>query len=207
MDFKVAGTANGVTALQMDIKIEGITQQIMEVALEQAREGRNHILGIMNQELQAPRSDVSKYAPRIVSVHIKPEKIKDVIGKGGATIKGIIEETGVSIDISDDGEVKIASNDSDATSRAIEIIESLTADVEIGKIYDGKVTRIMDFGAFVSVLPGKEGLVHISQITQERVEQVTDHLQEGQEVKVKVLEIDRQGRIRLSMKEVENAVS
>jgi len=202
MDFKVAGTEKGVTALQMDIKIEGINREIMEKALAQAKDGRMHILKIMAQVLDKPREDVSMYAPRITSIQIPRDKIGDVIGKGGATIRGIIEETGVSIDISDDGVVKVASSDKAATEKALKRIELLTTDVEVGQVYQGTVVRIMDFGAFVAVAPGKEGLVHISQIRQERVNQVTDVLQEGQSVKVKVIEIDRQGRVRLSMKEV-----
>ncbi len=203
MDFKVAGTTEGVTALQMDIKIDGITKEIMESALEQAKEGRMHILGIMEKEISTPREDMSKYAPRIISFHIKPEKIREVIGKGGATIRSITEETGVSIDINDDGEVKIASADNEASKEARRRIEMISTDVEVGMIYEGKVARLMDFGAFVTILPGKDGLVHISQISDERVEKVSDKLKEGDVIKVKVLEIDKQGRIRLSMKAVD----
>jgi len=202
MDFKVAGTEDGVTALQMDIKIDGITREIMERALEQAKEGRLHILGEMAKTLGAPREDMSEYAPRIISFKIHPEKIRDVIGKGGATIRSITEETGTTIDIEDDGTIKIGSVDKAAGLAARKRIEQLTADVEVGMIYDGRVARLMDFGAFVNILPGKDGLVHISQISEERVENVSDKLKEGDVVKVKVLEVDRQGRIRLSMKAV-----
>lgn len=202
MDFKVAGTTEGVTALQMDIKIDGITREIMETALEQAKNGRLHILSVMQSVLEKPRSEMSKYAPRIVTFQINPYKIRDVIGKGGATIRAITEETGASIDISNEGLVKIASVDLMAGKEARRQIEMITADVEVGKIYEGKVVKLMEFGAFVTILPGKDGLVHISQICNERVEKVTDKLKENQTVKVKVLEIDKQGRIRLSMKAV-----
>ena len=202
MDFKVAGSQDGITALQMDIKIDGITRQIMEIALEQAKEGRLHILGKMNEAISAPRQDMSAFAPRYITIKINPDKIRDVIGKGGATIRSITEETGASIDLSDDGTVKIASVDMNAGEEARRRIEQLTADVEVGMIYEGRVSKLMDFGAFVTVLPGKDGLVHISQISEERVEKVSDKLNEGDMVKVKVLEIDKQGRIRLSMKAV-----
>jgi len=205
MDFKVAGTANGITALQMDIKIEGITKEIMEIALTQAKEGRMFILDGMNAVLAETRADMSEYAPRYVTIKINPDKIRDVIGKGGATIRSITEQTGCSVDINDDGTVKIASNDSLAAEKAREMIEQLTADVEVGRIYEGRVAKLMDFGAFVNILPGKDGLVHVSQISEERVEKVSDELSEGQMVKVKVLEIDKQGRIRLSMKAVNAA--
>ncbi|MDF9391972.1 MULTISPECIES: polyribonucleotide nucleotidyltransferase [Methylococcus] len=203
MDFKVAGTRDGVTALQMDIKIDGITPEIMRQALHQAREGRMHILDKMAQALPAPRSEMSDYAPRITSFTIDPSKIREVIGKGGATIRAITEETGTSIDITDDGVVKIASVDKQAGLEARRRIEDITAEVEVGKVYEGKVARLMDFGAFVTILPGKDGLVHISQISDEHVEKVSDKLAEGDVVKVKVLEIDRQGRVRLSMKAVD----
>jgi polyribonucleotide nucleotidyltransferase len=202
MDFKVAGTANGVTALQMDIKIEGITKEIMEQALSQANAGRMHILGEMNKAISAPRAEVSDFAPRYITIKINPDKIRDVIGKGGATIRSITEETGASIDIDDDGNVKIASVDLEAGNEARRRVEQITADVEVGSIYDGKVVKLMDFGAFVTILPGKDGLVHISQISDERVQNVSDKLAEGDIVKVKVLEVDKQGRIRLSMKAV-----
>ncbi len=202
MDFKVAGTNNGVTALQMDIKIDGITRDIMAVALEQANAGRMHILETMNAVISQPRSDISEHAPRIVTIKINPEKIRDVIGKGGATIRALTEETGASIDIADDGTIKIASVDNEAGQEAVRRIKQLTADVEVGSIYEGRVAKLMDFGAFVTILPGKDGLVHISQISEERVENVSDKLSEGDIVRVKVLEIDKQGRIRLSMKEV-----
>jgi polyribonucleotide nucleotidyltransferase len=202
MDFKVAGTANGVTALQMDIKIEGITKEIMEQALSQANQGRMHILGEMNKAISAPREEVSDFAPRYITIKINPDKIRDVIGKGGATIRSITEETGASIDIDDDGNVKIASVDLEAGNEARRRVEQITADVEVGSIYDGRVAKLMDFGAFVTILPGKDGLVHISQISDERVQNVSDKLAEGDMVKVKVLEVDKQGRIRLSMKAV-----
>ncbi len=205
MDFKVAGTDKGVSALQMDIKIDGITQEIMKKALAQAKEGRLHILGKMNEVIAAPRSEMSDYAPRYITLKIHPDKIRDVIGKGGATIRQITDETGVSIDIDDDGTVKIASVDSAAGQEALRRIELITAEVEVGVIYEGKVAKLMDFGAFVTILPGKDGLVHISQISNERVENVSDKLSEGEIVKVKVLEIDKQGRIRLSMKAVDEA--
>ncbi len=203
MDFKVAGTHDGITALQMDIKIDGITAEIMRKALEQAKAGRLHILGKMGEALPEPRKEMSDYAPRIISFSIDPSKIRDVIGKGGATIRAITEETGASIDITDDGLVKVASVDREAGDEARRRIEAITAEVEVGKIYEGKVARLMDFGAFVTVLPGKDGLVHISQISDEHVEKVSDRLAEGDIVRVKVLEIDRQGRVRLSMKAVE----
>ncbi len=202
MDFKVAGTEKGVNALQMDIKIDGITREIMETALAQAREGRLFILGEMNKVISEPRKEMSEHAPRYITIRINPEKIRDVIGKGGATIRSITEETGTSIDISDDGLVKIASSDLAAAEEARRQIELLTADVEVGRVYEGRVAKLMDFGAFVTILPGKDGLVHVSQISDERVENVADKLTEGEVVKVKVLEIDKQGRIRLSMKAV-----
>ncbi|HEY7841010.1 MAG TPA: polyribonucleotide nucleotidyltransferase [Gammaproteobacteria bacterium] len=202
MDFKVAGTAGGVTALQMDIKIDGITREIMEAALNQARVGRLHILEKMNEVLPAPRPEMSEYAPRILTMKIHPDKIRDVIGKGGSTIRAITEETGTEIDIEDDGTIKIYSADKAASESAKKRIEDLTADIEVGKVYEGRVAKLMDFGAFVNILPGKDGLVHISQISHERVENVSDRLTEGEYVKVKVLEIDKQGRVRLSMKAV-----
>jgi len=202
MDFKVAGTSKGVTALQMDIKIQGITREIMGKALAQANAGRLHILGEMNKAIATPREEVSAYAPRYITMKINPDKIRDVIGKGGATIRSITDETGASIDIDDDGNVKIASVDLEAGNEARRRIEQITADVEVGSIYDGKVAKLMDFGAFVTILPGKDGLVHISQISEERVQNVSDKLAEGDIVKVKVLEVDKQGRIRLSMKAV-----
>ena len=202
MDFKVAGTQAGVTALQMDIKISGITREIMEVALAQARAGRLHILQEMNAVLDKPRTEMSEYAPRIITIKIDPEKIRDVIGKGGTTIRAITEQTGAVIDISDDGTVKIASVDNAAGQEARRRVEQITADVQVGMIYEGRVAKLMDFGAFVTILPGKDGLVHISQISEERVENVGDKLREGDMVKVKVLEVDKQGRIRLSMKAV-----
>ena len=200
MDFKVAGTEEGITALQMDIKIQGITKEIMDIALEQAKEARLHILDEMNKVITSPREEMSEWAPTITTFKIDPEKIRDVIGKGGAVIRAMTEETGASIDIDQDGTVRVASIDGASGREAVRRIELITADVEVGRIYDGKVVRLMDFGAFVTILPGKDGLVHISQISNERVEKVSDKLSEGDEVKVKVLEVDRQGRVRLSMK-------
>jgi len=203
MDFKVSGTDSGVTALQMDIKIQGITPEIMSKALDQAKSGRLHILENMNAELSTARKEMSDFAPRILTLKIDPAKIRDVIGKGGVTIRAITEETGAAIDITDDGLVKVASVDREAGEKALKRIEDITAEVEVGRIYEGKVVRLMDFGAFVSILPGKDGLVHISQISKDRVEKVSDKLSEGDVVKVKVLEVDRQGRVRLSMKDAE----
>ncbi len=203
MDFKVAGTENGINALQMDIKIDGITKEIMEAALEQAKAGRLHILGEMAKVIDETRTEMSEHAPRILTIKINPDKIRDVIGKGGATIRQITEETGASIDLDDDGTVKIASVDNAAGQEALKWVERITAEVEVGAVYEGKVAKIMDFGAFVNILPGKDGLVHISQISEERVETVSDKLSEGETVRVKVLEVDKQGRIRLSMKEVD----
>ena len=203
MDFKVAGTQEGITALQMDIKIQGITKEIMDIALAQAKDARLHILDEMNKVITSPREEMSEWAPTITTFKIDPEKIRDVIGKGGAVIRAMTEETGASIDIDQDGTVRVASIDGASGREAVKRIELITADVEVGKIYDGKVVRLMDFGAFVTILPGKDGLVHISQISNERVEKVSDKLSEGDEVKVKVLEVDRQGRVRLSMKELE----
>jgi polyribonucleotide nucleotidyltransferase len=202
MDFKVAGTANGVTALQMDIKITSITKEIMQVALAQAREGRLHILDKMNAVLAKPREKMSDWAPTITTIKIDPEKIREVIGKGGSVIRAITEETGATIDIENDGTVKIASVSGAQAREAQRRIELITADVEVGSIYEGRVVRLMDFGAFVTILPGRDGLVHISQISNERVERVGDKLKEGDVVKVKVLEVDRQGRVRLSMRDV-----
>lgn len=205
MDFKVAGTAEGINALQMDIKINGITREIMEIALEQAKDGRLFILGEMNKAIGSHRTEMSEHAPRIITFKINPDKIRDVIGKGGATIRSITEETGATVDLTDDGVVKIFSVDKMAGDEARKLVEQITAEVEVGTVYEGKVAKLMDFGAFVTILPGKDGLVHISQICEERVEKVSDKLSEGDVVKVKVLEIDRQGRIRLSMKAVEEA--
>jgi polyribonucleotide nucleotidyltransferase len=205
MDFKVAGTDQGINALQMDIKINGITKEIMEIALDQAKEGRLHILGEMNLVINSHRDEMSEHAPRIIEFKINPDKIRDVIGKGGVTIRSITEETGATVDITDDGVVKIFSVDKSAGEEARKRVELITADVEVGTIYEGKVAKLMDFGAFVTILPGKDGLVHISQISNERVEKVSDKLAEGDMVKVKVLEVDKQGRIRLSMKAVEEA--
>ncbi|MCX8641585.1 polyribonucleotide nucleotidyltransferase [Gilliamella sp. B3781] len=201
MDFKVAGTREGVSALQMDIKIEGITKEIMQIALNQAKGARLHILGVMEQAINKPRQEISEFAPRIYTMNVNPDKIRDIIGKGGATIRALTEETGTTIEITDDGTVKIAASDGNKAKDAMNRINNLVADVELGKIYTGKVTRIVDFGAFVSIIGGKEGLVHVSQIADHRVEKVSDYLKVGQEVNVKVLEIDRQGRIRLSMKD------
>ena len=202
MDFKVAGTEDGITALQMDIKIQGVNKEIMNVALEQAKEGRLHILGIMKQAQPSTREEISEHAPRIIKLKINPEKIRDVIGKGGAVIRALTEETGTTIDISDDGVVMIACISSEGGELAKKRIEDITADVEVGRIYDGTVLKLLDFGAIVSVLPGKDGLLHISQIANERVNSVADHLKEGQLVRVKVIEADDKGRLRLSMKAV-----
>ena len=203
MDFKVAGTANGISALQMDIKIQGITEEIMKVALAQAKQGRLHILGEMANALTAPRGELSEFAPRLLTIKIHPDKIREVIGKGGSVIQAITKETGTQIDIQDDGTITIASVNAAAGQAAKARIEQITSDVEPGRIYEGKVAKIMDFGAFVTIAPGKDGLVHVSQISNERVEKVSDKLKEGDLVKVKVLEVDKQGRIRLSMKAVE----
>jgi polyribonucleotide nucleotidyltransferase len=205
MDFKVAGTSDGISALQMDIKIDGITREIMESALGQAKDARQHILGEMNKVLPQSRDKMSDWAPSIITMKIDPEKIRDVIGKGGAVIRAITEETGASVDIENDGTVKIASVNAADGRAAKERIELITADVEVGRVYDGKVARLMDFGAFVTILPGRDGLVHISQISNERVEKVSDKLAEGDTVRVKVLEVDRQGRIRLSMRDIEQS--
>jgi len=201
MDFKVAGTARGVTALQMDIKIEGITEEIMEKALEQANAGRLHILGEMAKAIGASRSEVSENAPTLLTLKINPDKIRDVIGKGGATIRALTEETGCTIDIEDDGSVKIYGDTREAADEAVRRVEEITAEAEVGVIYEGKVTRVVDFGAFVAIMPGTEGLLHISQIAEERVEKVTDYVNEGDLIKVKVLDVDQRGRIKLSMKE------
>ena len=200
MDFKVAGTENGVTALQMDLKIDSISPSVMKIALEQAKEGRMHILGLMNEALGGARTEVSAYAPRMITMKINSDKIRDVIGKGGAVIRGLQEETGTVIEIEDDGSITISSVSSDGAQAAKARIEEITADVEVGKVYEGTVLRILDFGAIVSVLPGRDGLLHVSQIANERVNQVSDYLKEGQVVRVKVLETDERGRIKLSMK-------
>ena len=201
MDFKVAGTSDGVTSLQMDIKISGVDREIMRQALHQAKEGRLHILGIMNSALPAPRTNVSGHAPRIITLKVKPDKIREIIGPGGKVIRGIIEATGVKMDVEDDGTVRIASVDEEAAKKAIEMVQRIAAEAEVGKIYKGTVRKIVEFGAFVEILPGTDGLVHISQLAPERVRKVTDVLKEGDEVMVKVLEVDRQGKIRLSRKE------
>jgi polyribonucleotide nucleotidyltransferase len=202
MDFKVAGTAEGVTALQMDIKIQGITEEIMEIALEQANTARIHILGEMNKVLAKSRDSVSENAPSMAMLKIDPDKIRDVIGKGGAVIRGITEQTGASVDIDDDGNVRIYGEDAASRDAAIDMVNAITAEAEVGRIYRGKVARIVDFGAFVTILPGKDGLVHISQISDERVESVEEYLTEGQEILVKCLDLDARGRIKLSMKEI-----
>ncbi len=200
MDFKVAGSATGITALQMDIKIQGITREIMQVALAQAREGRMHILGLMQQAVGGARTEVSQYAPRLYTMKINPERIRDVIGKGGAVIRALTEETGTQIDIAEDGTITVAATDADRAKEAMRRIGELTAEVEIGQIYDGTVVKLLDFGALVNVLPGRDGLLHISQIANERIAKVSDHLQEGQKVRVKVIETDDKGRFRLSIK-------
>jgi polyribonucleotide nucleotidyltransferase len=206
MDFKVAGTSNGVTALQMDIKIEGITRQIMEIALNQAKEGRLHILNIMNKSIHEPRNELSDFAPRITTIKINPDKIRDVIGKGGATIRSITEATGTTIDISDDGVINIAAVDGAAAEDAKRRIELLTTDAEVGTIYDGKVSKVADFGAFITILPGKDGLLHISKICKDRAENINDKISEGQQVRVKIVEIDKQGRIKLDFVQEEVAL-
>ncbi len=204
MDFKVAGTENGITALQMDIKIEGITREIMQVALSQAKDGRLHILEVMRTSLDGSRNEISTFAPRIIKLKINPEKIRDVIGKGGIVIRGLQEETGTTIEIGDDGTISIACISAEGGEAARKRIEDITADVEVGRIYDGTVLKLLDFGAIVQLLPGKDGLLHISQISHERVNSVSDHLKEGQSVKVKVLEADEKGRVRLSMKAIKD---
>jgi polyribonucleotide nucleotidyltransferase len=201
MDFKVAGTAEGVTSLQMDIKVNGVDREIMRQALHQAKQGRLHILGIMNATLPAARTNVSGHAPRIITLKVKPDKIREIIGPGGKVIRGIIEATGVKMDVEDDGTVTIASVDEAASQKAVEMVQRIAAEAEVGKIYKGTVRKIVEFGAFVEILPGTDGLIHISQLAPERVRKVTDVLKEGDEVMVKVLEIDRQGKIRLSRKE------
>jgi polyribonucleotide nucleotidyltransferase len=204
MDFKVAGTMQGVTALQMDIKIQGVTENIMEDALDQAHDARIHILGEMNKVISEPRADVSENAPSMVVLKVHPDKIRDVIGKGGVTIRSITEETGADIDIEDDGSVRIYADSAESKNAAVAMIEEITAEAEIGKIYNGRVERIVDFGAFINILPGKDGLLHISQIAEERVEKVSDYLEEGQKVDVVVLDVDQRGRIKLSMRDVSN---
>jgi polyribonucleotide nucleotidyltransferase len=201
MDFKVAGTSAGVTSLQMDIKIAGVTREVMRDALYQAKEGRDHILGIMNQTISEPSREMSSHAPRIITLKVRPEKIREIIGPGGKVIRGIVEETGVKIDVEDDGTVMIASNDEAASRRAVEMVQRIAAEPEVGKIYRGTVRKIVDFGAFVEILPGTDGLLHISQLAPERVRRVSDVLSEGDEVMVKVLDIDKQGKIKLSRKE------
>jgi polyribonucleotide nucleotidyltransferase len=202
MDFKVAGTAEGVTALQMDIKIQGITEEIMETALEQANTARMHILGEMNKVMATARESVSENAPSMAMLKIDPDKIRDVIGKGGSVIRGITEDTGASVDIDDDGNIRIYGEDADSRDAAVEMVNAITAEAEIGKLYMGKVARIVDFGAFITILPGKDGLVHISQISQERVENVNEYMNEGDQVLVKCSDIDARGRIKLSIKEI-----
>jgi len=203
MDFKVAGTIDGISALQMDIKIDGVTAEIMEVALAQAREGRLHILREMAKAIQAPREQMSEFAPRLLTIKIHPDKIREVIGKGGATIQALTKETGTQIDIRDDGTIVIASTSGGAADTARRRIEQITAEIEPGRVYEGKVAKVLDFGAFVTIAPGKVGLVHVSQISDERVENPNSVLSEGDVVKVKVLEVDMQGRVRLSMKAVD----
>jgi polyribonucleotide nucleotidyltransferase len=202
MDFKVCGTSKGVTAIQMDIKIAGLSRDILSRALEQARQGRLHILGKMLETLSQPRADLSKWAPRITTLKVKPDQIRLVIGPGGKTIKGIIDQTGVAIDVEDDGTVNIASSDPEAVKKALDIIKGLTAEPEVGAIYKGTVTRIADFGAFIEVLPGTDGLLHVSEMAHTRVERVTDVMKEGDVVEVKVIEVGRDGKIRLSRREL-----
>ena len=205
MDFKVAGTEKGITALQMDIKIMGITKEIMDVALKQAKDGRMHILGLMKQAVPAARGELSQFAPQIIKMKINPDKIREVIGKGGAVIQALTRETGTQIDIDDEGNISIACVSSEAGEAAKKRIEDIVAEVEIGRVYEGPVVRLLDFGAIVQLLPGKDGLLHISQIAHERVNAVADHLKEGQIVKVKVMEADDKGRVRLSMKALTEA--
>jgi polyribonucleotide nucleotidyltransferase len=200
MDFKVAGTKDGITGIQMDIKIEGIDEAIMRTALTQAREGRLHILNEMAKAIEAPRADMSVHAPRIITIHVPTDKIREVIGSGGKVIKDIVAQTGCKIDINDDGRINIASSDGAAAQKAIDIIRGITAQVEVGATYKGLVKKIVEFGAFVGVLPSQDGLLHISEIAHERVNNVTDYLKEGDEVEVKVIEVDRSGKIRLSRK-------
>jgi polyribonucleotide nucleotidyltransferase len=201
MDFKVAGTTEGVTALQMDIKIDGLTRDVMKAALEQAKAGRLHILGEMAKAIEGPRATMSAYAPRITTLKIRTDKIRDVIGPGGKVIRALVEETGCTIDIEDDGTVSVASSDAGSMQKAIDRILGITAEAEVGRIYDGKVRKVVDFGAFVEIMPGTDGLLHISQISKERIRAVTDVLNEGDRVRVKVLEVDRSGKIRLSRRE------
>jgi polyribonucleotide nucleotidyltransferase len=201
MDFKVTGTRHGVCALQMDIKIQGLSREILKAALEQAREGRLHILGKMNEALAAPREELSKHAPRIFTIQVKPDRIRDIIGPGGKMIRAIVEQTGCAIDVEDDGTVSIASSDDASAKKAIDIIKGLTTEPEVGQFYMGIVRRIVDFGAFVEILPGTDGLLHISELDTKRVGKVTDVVNEGDEVMVKVVNVDRQGKIRLSRKE------
>ncbi|MBI4710448.1 MAG: S1 RNA-binding domain-containing protein, partial [Nitrospirae bacterium] len=201
MDFKVTGTEEGITAFQMDVKISGVTRGIMETALEQARKGRLHILGKMSEILAGPRENLATHAPRIFTMQIKPDKIREVIGAGGKVIRGIVEQTGVKIDIDDTGHINIASIDETSAQKAIDIIKGIVAEAELGRIYMGKVKRVVDFGAFVEIFPGTEGLVHISQISDKRIAKVTDEINEGDEIMVKVIEIDKTGRIRLSRKD------
>jgi polyribonucleotide nucleotidyltransferase len=204
MDFKVAGTEQGVTALQMDIKIQGITKEIMQVALAQAKEGRMHILGKMTSAVSGANTQLSEFAPRMITIKINPEKIRDVIGKGGSVIRALTEETGTTIDISDDGVVTIASTNSDGMAEAKKRIEQITAEIEVGQVYEGTVLKLLDFGAIVNLLPGKDGLLHISEIVNERVKDINDYLKEGQQVKVKVIQTDEKGRVRLSAKALLN---
>jgi polyribonucleotide nucleotidyltransferase len=204
MDFKVAGTADGVTALQMDIKIQGITKEIMQVALAQAKEGRMHILGKMKEAVSGANEQLSEFAPRMITVKINPEKIRDVIGKGGSVIRALTEETGTTIDISDDGVVTIASTSSEGMAEAKRRIEAITAEIEVGQIYEGTVLKLLEFGAIVNILPGKDGLLHISEIANERIKDIKDYLSEGQHVKVKVIQTDEKGRVRLSAKALLN---
>ncbi|RBH47142.1 polyribonucleotide nucleotidyltransferase, partial [Pseudomonas sp. MWU13-2860] len=204
MDFKVAGTEQGVTALQMDIKIQGITKEIMQVALAQAKEGRMHILGKMTQAVSGANTQLSEFAPRMITIKINPEKIRDVIGKGGSVIRALTEETGTTIDISDDGVVTIASTNSDGMAEAKKRSENSTGEIEVGQVYEGTVLKLIDFGAIVNLLPGKDGLLHISEIVNERVKDINDYLKEGQQVKVKVIQTDEKGRVRLSAKALLN---
>ena len=207
MDFKVAGTANGITAIQMDNKVGGVTREVMRQALHQARDARLFVLSVMEKALQTPRTEVSMYAPRIVTIHIKPDKIREIIGPGGKVIRALVEETGCKIDIEDDGTVVIASADGAAMDKAIASIQAITAEPEVGRIYKGRVRKVVEFGAFVEIMPGTDGLLHISQLSNERVRKVEDVVHEGDEINVKVLEVGRDGKIRLSLREAQEELA
>jgi polyribonucleotide nucleotidyltransferase len=207
MDFKVAGTANGITAIQMDNKVGGVTREVMRQALHQARDARLFVLSVMEKALQTPRTEVSMYAPRIVTIHVRPDKIREIIGPGGKVIRALVEETGCKIDIEDDGTVVIASADGAAIDKAIAAIQAITAEPEVGRIYKGRVRKVVEFGAFVEIMPGTDGLLHISQLSNERVRSVEDVVHEGDEISVKVLEVGRDGKIRLSLREAQEELA